>query len=54
MIISKINMVVIKDYYSLKIQLKLKMFMKILVRVKKCSILVHIQLSQNILMIQKN
>ena len=41
-------MVVTKDYYSLILtllcmKLKLKMFMKILVRIKKCSILVLIQ-----------
>ena len=46
-------MVTIQDYYSLILivrcmKLKLKMFMKILVKTKKCLILVIAQLSQSI------
>ena len=41
------------DTYSLIMKLKLKMFIKILARIKKCLILVIIQLSQN-MMIQAN
>ena len=46
-------MVTIQDYYSLTLivrcmKLKLKMFMKILVKTKKCLILVIAQLSQSI------
>ena len=59
MITLQINMVTTQDYYSLilivwHMKLKTKMFMKILVRIKKCLILVIIQLNQNIMMIQTN
>ena len=39
---------------SLMYEIKTDMFMKILVRIKKCLILVIIQLSQNIRMTQTN
>ena len=56
MIRVKINMESTQDYYSLIpiaecMRLKLKMFMKILAKIKKCLILVIIQ---NIKMIQTN
>ena len=42
------------DTDSLMYEIKLKIFMKILVRIKKCLILEIVQLSQNIMMIQTN
>ena len=59
MITLKITMVLNQYYYALILivwymKLKLKIFMKILVKVKKCLILVIIHLSQNIMMIQTN
>ena len=42
------------DIDSLMEEVKRKMFMKILVRIKKCLILAIILLSQNIMMIKKN
>ena len=47
------------DFYSLRVifwcmKWKLKTFMKIYVKIRKCLILVIIQLSQNIMMIQTN
>ena len=42
------------DTDSLMYEIKLKIFMKILVRIKKYLILEIIQLSQNIMMIQTN
>ena len=55
----KINMVKTQDYYSLTlivwcVKLKIKIFMRILIRIEKCSILAIIHLSQNIMMIQTN
>ena len=54
MITLKISMLATQDYYSLKLivwcmKFKPKMFMKILVRIKKCLILAVIQLSQNVI-----
>ena len=54
MITLKMNMVTTQDYYSLILSLKLKIFLKILVKIKKSWILVIIQLSQNIMVIQTN
>ena len=42
------------DIDGLMYEIKLKIFMKILVRIKKCLILEIIQLIQNIMMIQTN
>ena len=58
MITLKRNMVKIQDYYSLTpivryMNLKPKMFMKILVRIKTCFILASIQLSQNIILFKQ-
>ena len=59
MIKLEINVATTQDYYSLIqtawcMKLKLKMFMKILGKIKKCLILVIIQLSQNVMMIKTN
>ena len=59
MITLKTNMVTNLDYYLPLlivwcIKLKLKIFMKILLKVKNFLVLVIIQLSQNITMIQAN
>ena len=54
MITLKMNMVTTQDYYYLILSLKLKIFLKILVKIKKSWILVIIQLSQNIMVIQTN
>ena len=53
------NVVTTQGYYSLTLivwsmKLKLKMFIKILGKTRKCLTLVIIQLSQNIMMIQTN
>ena len=53
----KTNMVKTQNYYSqilivIYMKLKPRTFMKILVKLKKCLILVIIQLSQNIMMNQ--
>ena len=56
MIILNINMVTTQDLFTDtdSLKLKRKMYMKILVRIKKCLILAIILLSQNIMMIQTN
>ena len=59
MIKLKMNKVATQYYYSITLtarcmKLKRKMYMKILVRIKKCLILATILLMQNIMMIQLN